>query len=379
MVEELLGQRSDHGSNAPIRNPHKKVCTNELNVHTGQVSTSSKYRNEGICFSLDEANAKLRKKFLEELQRVQVQVSQPSDEVTPQASQANKERRDGVKVCRIEKWLEGFVVAPPQNIFYTGHWRKGPFKYWSKNHNLIRNSLHNIKQNICDMSVKDIFLKTWNIPMERLIYVGPWNDLSNYYYDIPNSIKVLNNLLLHQFPDKYDREQFVLNLYQVLNRSIATRNCMFILGETNSGKNFFFDCVCHALINFGCMGNFNKYDKFPLQECVQRRVIMWNGPNFESASEKTLKLLFGGETFNVKVKYQPYACMFRTPIIILSNNDYFPKTDAFCTHMFSYKWKRAPFLKHYKKKPHPLAIFYIFLKYKVMKISTLEKREDLIQ
>ncbi|GBP81257.1 Putative non-capsid protein NS-1 [Eumeta japonica] len=39
------------------------------------------------------------------------------------------------------------------------------------------------------------------------------------------------------------------------------------------------------------MGNFNKFDKFPLMECVQKRVIMWNEPNFEPG-EEILKLFW---------------------------------------------------------------------------------------
>ncbi|GBP81268.1 Putative non-capsid protein NS-1 [Eumeta japonica] len=48
------------------------------------------------------------------------------------------------------------------------------------------------------------------------------------------------------------------------------------------------------------MGNFNKFDKFPLMECVQKRVIMWNEPNFEPGAEEILKTVFGGDVTNVK-------------------------------------------------------------------------------
>lgn len=279
------------------------------------------------------------------------------------------------KTCRLEKWLEGYIITPPQNIFYTGHWCSGPYKYWSKNHDLIKNSFHNMRQKICDLSIKSLFLRTRNIPLERLIYVGPWNNLRSYYYGIADSVKVLEKLLAHQYPDKHYRNIFMQNLYFICNKTLPKKNCMFVLGEPNSGKNYFFDCVCHAFINFGCMGNFNKYSNFPLQECVQRRIIQWNEPNFEPGSEETLKLLFGGDTCNVKVKYQGDACMLRTPIIVLSNNDCFPKGEAFRTRMFSEKWVKAPFLKHFQKKPHPLAIFYLFIKYKTFEMSTLEKWE----
>lgn len=289
-------------------------------------------------------------------------------------------KKSGNKNCRLQTYLEGFVICPPTNIFYTGHWCTGPWRYYSKNHDLIKNSFHNIRQELCDMDVKRIFLKTRSLPMERLIYVGPWNALDTYYYNVKDSVNVLDGLLKFQYPDQDTRYSFVHNLYKICNRSLPKRNCMFVLGEPNSGKNFFFDCVCHSLINFGCMGNFNKYCNFPLQECVQRRIIQWNEPNFEPGSEETLKLIFGGDTCNVKVKYQGDACMLRTPIIVLSNNDCFPKNDAFSTRMFRETWVRASFLKQLRKKPHPLGVFYLFIKYKCFSMSNLEPWElDIIK
>lgn len=254
-------------------------------------------------------HAKMRSCFLSysEDSRVQKLVDQLAKEALKQIKSTKNVEIE--QVCRLEKWLEAFIICPPQNIFYTGHWCNGPFKYFGNNHELVRNSFHNIRQRICDMSVKEIFLKTRTIPMERLIYVGPWNDLSAFYYNIRDSLVVLETLLQFQYPDKYQRYIFVSDLYSFCNRKVPKKNCMFILGPANSGKNYFFDCLCHSLINFGCMGNFNKYNNFPLQECVQRRIISWNEPNFEPGSEETLKLIFGGDTCNVKVKFQPDVCM----------------------------------------------------------------------
>lgn len=80
-------------------------------------------------------------------------------------------------------------------------------------------------------------------------------------------------------------------------------------------KNFFFDAVVHIFLNFGQLGNFNKY----------KRIILWNEPVLETSATETLKTFFGGDTTNAKVKYQSDAIITRTPIIVLSNNDVIPK------------------------------------------------------
>lgn len=85
-------------------------------------------------------------------------------------------------------------------------------------------------------------------------------------------------------------------------------------------------------------------------ECVNRRIILWNEPHCETSAFETIKMLFGGDTLNVKVKFQDDAIVNRTPCIVLSNNDIFPKDTAFRTRMFSYVWRPCESLKMCKKK-----------------------------
>lgn len=98
-------------------------------------------------------------------------------------------------------------------------------------------------------------------------------------------------------------------------------------------KIFFFDIVLHVLINFGQIENFNKFVLFPLQEAINKRVLFWNEPNYDPGAIETLKMLFGGDTCNVKVKYKNDATIRRTPIIVLSNVDVLPTNDAFRWHV----------------------------------------------
>lgn len=47
-------------------------------------------------------------------------------------------------------------------------------------------------------------------------------------------------------------------------------------------------------------------------ECVGKRIILWNEPVLEASATETLKMLFGGDTFAAKVKYQADAVVKRT-------------------------------------------------------------------
>lgn len=76
-------------------------------------------------------------------------------------------------------------------------------------------------------------------------------------------------------------------------------------------------------------------------ECVEKRVLLWNEPQCDSGSFETLKKLFGGDTCNVKVKYESDAILSKTPIIVLCNYDPFPKDIAsvyVCTKSIGILW-----------------------------------------
>lgn len=279
-----------------------------------------------------------------------------------------KGSKDGEKKSnRMEKWLESFIITPMKNILYTGHWINGPYRYVPKNKQLLTTCFHNIQQKIVDMSYRELFLKTRVISMNKLIYVAPWNAVSEYYYDVFDSVSVLEDLLKHQFDNShYDVFNFLKNLYYLVDKKVPKKNCICVVGPSCSGKNFFFDCFIHSCINFGQIGNFNKYDRFPLQDALQRRILLWNEPNFEPGSEEVLKLLFGGDTCAARIKYEGDACILRTPIVVLTNRDVIPNETTFTSRVWKYHWKVAPFLKYLTKKPHPLSMFYLFLKHNIL-------------
>lgn len=190
----------------------------------------------------------------------------------------------------------------------------------------------------------------------------------DYYYNIKTSVRYLEALLNWQYgQDSTVIEEFLQDLYNILDRRLQKTNTMFILGEPNSGKNFFFDAVVQSCVNYGIICNWNRYNSFPLQDCPNRRVLMWNEPNFEDGVTETLKMLFGGDQCPARIKYEGDAVIQRTPIIVLSNNDCFPKNEAFRTRLIKEKWMACPQLKDLTKKPHPLAIYYLLARWDIIK------------
>lgn len=98
---------------------------------------------------------------------------------------------------------------------------------------------------------------------------------------------------------------------------------------------------------------------------MNKRILLWNEPNVEPAAMDTLKMLLGGDTFNAKVKYENDAVVTRTPVIVLSNNDIFPKDAAFQSRLVRHRWRTAPLLRKYKLKPHPIGVYSLMEKYNI--------------
>lgn len=204
------------------------------------------------------------------------------------------------------------------------------------------------------MSLHEIILK---LKKADKVYFACIPNFDEHYFTSRESFEIIKELLSFQCSDVY---QFVKDLYNWLERKTNKKNCFSIVSPPNAGKNYFFDAVIHLMCNNGQIANFNKHISFPLMDCVNRRILVWNEPHCETSAYEDIKLLFGGDSMKVRVKYKDDACVERTPVLLLANYELFPKDEAFNTRMFRYYWKPFPLLKKYKKYLNPFAIIKLF-------------------
>lgn len=263
-----------------------------------------------------------------------------------------KNYRTELQVYRL---LKKNPCAPLINICTTDVWRKSPFRfepcYWPT---LVKaEGLFNTE--LSRMTIAE-FCKYYETCVP--LFSAP-NGNMDYYYDVNESFRILNELLAFQV-GRTNIKEFITVLYNILDKNIPKKNCIQITGEPSSGKNFFFDCILDFFINHGSIGNFNRFNNFPLQDCKDRRVLLWNEPNIEPSAYDTLKMLCGGDSMPIKIKYHGDSRMSKTPIIILTNHNVIPEGKAFEDRVFKYTWRRCPKLKDYAKKPHPL-VFIEFI------------------
>lgn len=208
-------------------------------------------------------------------------------------------------------------------------------------------------------------INTW----EREDYVKWYNDVNTikiwsarsvqdfdiYYLSYFESMAVIEDLLVFQMGGEIDR--FCTDLINILEKRLPKRNCFVIVSPPSAGKNFLCDGIRDYFLNTGQMNNPNKYNQFAYQDCPNRRLIIWNEPNYEARETENLKMLFGGDNLSANVKCKPQSNVKRTPVIVTSNNyPHFVKQSAFADRVILYNWKPAGQLKDIHKKPLPTAV-----------------------
>lgn len=260
------------------------------------------------------------------------------------------------------------VSFPIDHVLQTKNWLESKFKYLIPSDKMVKRAIYLVQFQTIHFSFND-FTNHYLADDVNLIF-GASSSLTynDYYLDISSSIKVIEHLLDYQLntmsiyseftPDEKKR-MFIQNLYDVLEKKLPKKNSFMIVSAPSAGKNFFFDAILSYYWNTGLILNFNRYSQFPLMEAVDRRVNFWNEPNFEPNALDTIKMLLGGDPTKANVKHEKERMLMRTPVLIASNKQVFPMTDAFTDRCFFYTWQRASFLKDVPKKPCPMIWRYL--------------------
>ncbi|XP_071051109.1 uncharacterized protein [Onthophagus taurus] len=285
-------------------------------------------------------------------------INRERPERTGESSRNGQPRDPGVLL-----FLKAHPFSPVQLVLDSKVWMESKYRFIIDRRKL--DPFFNVfNYMFIKMSTQEIFEYVKDIECS---YGCTLTDPFDYYYSIDESVNILNELLLYQMAKDVEIvKQFLLELYDVLERRVPKINCFAIFSPPSAGKNYFIDAVLCYYFNFGQIHDFNKHCNFPLQDCVNRRVLYWNEPNFEPAATETLKMLLGGDNCPARIKYLSDKVITRTPVIITGNYDCFPRDSAFDHRMKRYHWREAPYLKDLRKKPYPMSFYHLLKLYNII-------------
>jgi len=275
-----------------------------------------------------------------------------------------KKKRWGIDdsiVQEILNILSEVVITPPTQIMSTHYWDDHvDLQNLPLNDKDVCLAFQRWNKKLCGWSIRN-FLEFYSEPRTYL-----FQDIfhsGTLYYDVDDSVKHVSGLLENSFQNV---SQFLQDLVDVIDRRIPKVNTIEVVAPPSTGKTWFFDMICDFFINVGHLKNMNRYSQFPFQDCTQRRIILWNEPNCHSEFLDTLKTVYGGDRCAAAIKCKDDAVIYRTPLIVTSNNEVFPTCDALNARRKKYVMQPWSELKAIgEKKPTPLCIGKLLEKYNV--------------
>jgi len=257
-----------------------------------------------------------------------------------------KKRRYGVDddiVAEILKLLTQVIITPPRKIIGTIDWEDNmDLQNLPENDKDVAKAFQRWNFKTRRMKTNDFIEFYENLECPKFLFQDV-EDSGDMYYNIDKSTEYAVQFI--EFQTNGAGATFVQNLFDVLDKRIPKKNTIDVLSPPSCGKTWFFDMICDFYINVGHMKNFTKYSQFPLQDCRERRVLLWNEPNCHPEAIDTLKTIFGGDRCAVNIKCKDDEVVNRTPLIVTGNSRIFPNSDAMNDRRFKYDWMYWPELK----------------------------------
>lgn len=153
----------------------------------------------------------------------------------------------------------------------TKPWLKSQYKFKTRQWEVFQNVINVLNLLLLNVPFAGIPL---HINIDNCRYAAIQGNKWDYYYDEEETIEILDKLLMFQFDQNLEKvKRFKLDVIRILDKKTPKLNCLEVIGEPCSGKNFFFHAILDACINKGQIGNYNRYTSFPLQDEKDRRAF----------------------------------------------------------------------------------------------------------
>lgn len=257
--------------------------------------------------------------------------------------------------------MKNFLCVPFESSCHLVQWVSDPYLAMFDSRNLQY-----------QLAVNVLLRLTANLPYPEILKLHKnaktpvyYSRSPDHYLPIDKSIDIINQLLAHQFNNNQEIiQEFITTLYNILERRLPKMNSVYLVGPASSGKTYFVMMVCAFYLNVGHVKNFVRGQNFPLNDCGNRRVLIWNEPSIMPSAFDTVKMLSGGDPCPAAVKYQGDTTIPKTPLLFTANRMVVSSKDPVWNSRISfYKWTSAPLLAGIHGYPHPLTWEFLINKY----------------
>lgn len=105
----------------------------------------------------------------------------------------------------------------------------------------------------------------------------------------------------------------------VLNKEAGKQNTICCFGPASTGKTNLVKAIAHTVKLYGCVNHQNK--QFIFNDCAGKLVVWWEEGLMHSDWVEQAKCCLGGTTFRIDRKHKDSQIMYKTPVLISTNNN----------------------------------------------------------
>ena len=278
--------------------------------------------------------------------------TRPHEDTVEQSSRKTKAKRfrygfsEGV-VDDVLQLLDDYICCPPENIVNHPLWLDHPtLCNYTMAEKEIQRGFDRYLSKINRKTISDLE-QYHNEKTRTVLYENKASRDGNIIglYNREESCHYACLFLKSVFPGSTEEEtfkkvqDFLINVVDVVDQRIPKKNTIDVWGPPSCGKTWFFNMVTDFCMNVGYMLNLTRdTNRFALENCVNRKLIVWNEPQVAEGFQERLKTILGGDRTYTEVKGKRGAHILRTGVIITCNARVYPDDEAINTRRFCYSW-----------------------------------------
>lgn len=143
------------------------------------------------------------------------------------------------------------------------------------------------------------------------------NDYERPCLSVEDSIAMFSKWCVHQ---KLDIKQFVTDIWATVDKWHPRKNTLLLYGQSETGKSWLGDSLGQSLGTCFNNGTFNRQTStFAFQDIIRKRGARVEECSISAEHVENIKCLFGGQAFDVNVKFKSAGKVQRTPVICTTN------------------------------------------------------------
>lgn len=147
----------------------------------------------------------------------------------------------------------------------------------------------------------------------------PYFNVNLKYKSLSLSVQSLDAWFAYQFKDQ--KEIVIKQIFDLINFKCGKKHCLWLCGESGSGKSFVLTSLATLFLNVGYIGNLEPKSDFCYSDVPNYKLIIMDEPTIPEHCFNDFKNFFAGQPVSCNIKHKKAEMSGKAFWILLSNDD----------------------------------------------------------